>query len=467
MTISNQYIKPSIAIPLGKLACLIGALLSFYTPVSADTVKFDNGDILDGKVQAFEPEKILLQSTMTSDPMQIKCKSVKNIIFSKKEKPQQQQQPKQYTERLTLANNDVIPCHVISMDEKQLHISTRYAGDFSISRTDIRSLQFGTRREGTIFTGHEKPAQWTHMDGEWNLQNGTSHEGIGSLAQKLDLPENVRFQFKLSWKDVPNFAFRFCAENESATTKQDTYELTFNSAGMQIRRYASDNQPAALPAALLLDIKEISPFKVNKKSLDIVIRVNRSDNEGTLYVDSKLIGYWADPLPDSKGSYIVFNNRSEEKENCTISNILVTTLNKTATQRLSDKTSKAITTSDLLIDSEGNNYLGELKSINSSDTNELIITMGVEHTPELLKVPGRRVSILLFAKPDNTSKFPVTTFNASLRDGGQLQLNNPRLVEQGLEMIHPILGPCSLTRESIAQITISREHPEKKPSTTP
>ena len=76
------------------------------------------------------------------------------------------------------------------------------------------------------------------------MTDDQAYEGKGHLAQQLTLPDKVRYQYDLSWQSTPNFAFRFFAENNSAASKQNAYELIFNSQGMEIRRYPDNTQSA-------------------------------------------------------------------------------------------------------------------------------------------------------------------------------------------------------------------------------
>ena len=105
------------------------------------------------------------------------------------------------------------------------------------------------------------------------MTDDQAYEGKGHLAQQLTLPDKVRYQYDLSWQSTPNFAFRFFAENNSAASKQNAYELIFNSKGMEIRRYPDNTQIA-------LDIISLSPAdiqqgqkqkkSINKKSINMI-----------------------------------------------------------------------------------------------------------------------------------------------------------------------------------------------------
>lgn len=446
MTTSNTYPNrisgKSIICSLAATAC---ALTSSITDAAGDTVELSNGDTLTGIIQSLDQGIVRLRSPLAYAPLEIKSGAISRMAFSEDAKGNPA-----HTERLTLSNNDVIPCKVLSMDKEQLHISTWYAGKFSIPRTNILALQFGLTQEKTVFAGKNDPSKWSKRDGSWSF-SGTTYtaSGTGTLAQKLDMPENVRINFDFAWKESPNFAFRFCGENDSPTTKQDTYELLFNSAGMQIRRYENSKQPAAPIANIAIKPSSIANHKVN-----IDLRVNRAEGLVSLYVDSKLIGTWPDPFTTSKGNHIIFNNRTTRKTSCIISNIKVTGLNDGSLPRHREKT--AIVESDVLIDSEGEKISGSLTSISADDTNKRTITLDVKHSTTPLRVPDRRISALLFAQGEDVPVFPKSTFSAMLDGGGKIQLENPKLIDGQLMSIHPILGPCTLSPKVLSHITQSK-----------
>jgi hypothetical protein len=446
MTTSNTYPNrisgKSIVCSLAAIAC---ALTSSISDATGDTVELSNGDTLTGTIQSLDEGLVILRSPIAYAPLKIKAAAISRMDFSEEAKGNPA-----HTERLTLSNNDVIPCKLLSMDEKQLHISTWYAGKFSIPRTNIRGLQFGLTQEKIVFIGKDDPSKWSTRDGAWSF-SGTTYtaSGTGTLAQKLDMPENVRINFDFAWKESPNFAFRFCAEKDSPTTKQDTYEFLFNSAGMQIRRYENSKQPAAPIANIAIKPSSIADHKVN-----IDLRVNRTEGLVSLYVDDKLIGTWPDPFTTSKGNYIIFNNRTSLKTSCLVSNITVTGLNDGSLPRHREKT--AIVQTDVLIDSEGEKISGSLTSISAGDTNKRTIILDVKHSPNPLRVPDRRISALLFAQTGDAPVFPKSTFTAILDGDGQIQLENPKLIDGELTIIHPILGPCTLSPKVLSYITQSK-----------
>ena len=428
-----------------KITCLLGAFISCAPWAQAETIELVNGDTLSGEVRSLTKETLTLVSPVSYQPLKINSEVVKSIFFTK-----DQAEKATHGERLTLSNGDVIPCQVLSLDDNQLKISTWYAGDFVIPRKQIESLQFGIRDQKIIYRGIDAVNDWSTHDGRWSKSGNTyTCQGSGTLARKLELPENLRISFVLAWKGSPNFAFRFCGESDSATTKQDTYEFLFNSAGMQIRRYEDNNQPGAPLANIPL-----KPLAFSGRKANIDLHINRKEGIVSLFIDNNQIGSWPDPFKTSHGNYIIFNNRSS-KNQLSFTDITVTGINDGTLPRHREAIKKA--QSDVMIDSTGEKLSGNILRINQGESNKRSVHMKLKFDSKAITIPDRRVSSLFFSQPEQTVKSPKASFIAMLVLNGQLQLSNPRFLDGAIEAKHPILGSCKIDAKALIQL--------KKPTT--
>ncbi len=432
-----------------KTSALITASFILSALTHADTVVLLNGDLITGTITAMSEEDTTLESTVSASPLHIKSSRIKQIKFTN-----DQNNIKHHAEVLTLSNGDIIPCHVISMDEQAIKISTWYAGEFTIARENIQSLRFGLSDERNIYTGGDELSNWDTNKGVWKHRKGTySSRKSGVLARKLNMPENIRIRFTLAWQDLPNFAFRFCAESNSATRKQDTYELVFNTSGMQIRRYQDTQHSAPLAN---IDIK---PYKLDAKKIHIDLRLNRTKGTLTLYLDQKNIGTWHDVFEAAEGNHIIFNNRSNNNHSCNISAIQVSDWNDGAPSR--HFTRIGPTKIDVIIDNEGDKISGEISRILSSSDKERTIEFNSNHSAKPFMIPDRRVSILYFAEPENAIEFPQPVFTATLKGYGRIQLGKLKLENNKIITHHPILGLFTLDHTIISNIRQSKNSAKK------
>lgn len=442
MTNPKTFLKTLLSHAASHAGALACALALIPQTTHSDVLKLNNGDTLTGTINSLDDTTVSLASPMVVTPLEITSASVSRITF-----PSQTKDTPFHTERITLTNGDTLPCEIISMDAKTLNIATWYAGNFSIPRTQLKTLQFGITKEKNLYTGNDAPSKWEKKEGLWSLSGTNTYRsrGIGALARKLDLAKNVRFNFDLAWKDTPKFAFRFCAENDSHNTKQNTYEFLFNSAGMQISRYPSSTEPVA-PLANI----PIKPNSISDKSVNIDIRVNRTDGMISLSVDGETIGTWPDDSPPADGSYIVLANNSSSKNYTSVKNLRVFSMSDGSMPRHREKL--ANTKTDVLVDSEGEKISGNLASITTTETNKRVITLSRKHTPDLLRVPDHRISTLLFATPEQSPDHPQAAFSAILDADGSISLNNPQFLNGKITCQHPILGPCTIDIKSLAHI---------------
>lgn len=426
-------------------SCLLGALAASGSSASADVIELSNGDLLTGTISALDKHSATIRSSVSTAPLEVRAAAVKRMTFSGAEK-----KARDHSERVTLVNGDVLPCQVISMDRAALRISTWYAGDFTIPRKDIRSLRFGLSPERTIYTGDDAPSAWDTKQGNWVYSKGTyTSKSTGVLARKVAMPENVRIRFNFAWQDTPNFVFRFCAESDTATTKQDCYELTYNSAGMQISRYQGRSQHA--PIANI----GLKPHEVEDKKINIDIRVNRRLGTLTLYLDGKKIDTWPDTFDTAGGNFLVFNNRARNDNACIISGLTVGDWSAGSAERHRAKVAQS--KMDVLIDSEGENISGSIGGISPGKADKRVIRFDVKHSDKPLLVPDRRVSILYFGHSSAPEDHDKPVFTAHLRGHGALQLDQPQLKDGKIITRHPILGPCTLDPSVVANIAQTAE----------
>jgi hypothetical protein len=457
MTTSSHRIKP-----LKPLLAAIGFILCI-SPAAGDSLETHHGNTITGEVQSFDPGGITIQSPLSLRAITVKATSLKHLAVSASNKLSPT-----HPEILTLTNGDQLPCKIISSERNNINISTWYAGDMSIDRAKVASIRFGITSENIIFTGNQPLKEWTHVSGNWTpntLSNNYQLEGTGHLAQLLDLPDKARYHYDLHWKNTPNFAFRFFAENNSATSKQNAYELILNSEGLEIRRHLMDEDRTVRIASL--DTPEIKELQKENTSLSIDLKVDKGEGLISLYLDSSFVGTWHDPHGPLDGNYVIFNNRSQQTENCIIENIFIASLGGDIQPRFYDPQAKSSDT-DVVTDSEGENILGEFLSIETRDTEDKklrLIVIESSESKSLIRIPEHRVSQLLFKKKKAQNPPTKSAYILALRNDGEIQINQPKISDEEITALHPILGPLQISRSALLSITSSANtSPDRKPT---
>jgi len=419
----------------------------------ADVIQMDHGDQLTGIIKSLNEKEVSLLSQLSPTLLKVKSKSIQQITFDPQPQP-----ATTHTELVTLSNGDILPCEVVSLDSQTLNITTWYAGNFSIPRHHVQTLQFGISQDQVIYQGTDAPSEWSTNEGQWTLtEDGYSSEGPATLARKLDLQNHLHINFDLAWKDSPEIVFRFFAENAEAKKNQDCYEFAFNSAGMQIRRFLKKQRATPITSI------DLQPHTINNQKINVDLRINRTSGKITLSLDGVERGSWIDSLEAVKGNYIIINNRNTRGKGCSLDNLRITQWTEGAQPRYQEKINQE--TLDILIDSEGEKISGDIVGIHTNDTGKRKINLKVKYTPKPLIVPAHRISSLIFAKKTSQKDPPVDQphpepyFSAQIMGGGTLHLANPKLNQQHITTTHPILGNCTINTTVISRILYHKVQP--------
>jgi len=413
----------------------------------------DHGDRLTGTVKSLNEKNVTLSSPLASNPLVVKSNNIQSISLTTPSTTP----PQQHKELITLSNGDALPCHIVSLNKETLKISTQYAGSFDIPRQNIQSLQFGIIPDKTIYLGTDPPEKWDSLLGQWQMtENGYLCEGSGTLARKLALPDNLRINFNLTWKNTPNIAFRFFASNKEGKKNQNCYEFAFNSNGIQIRRFFGKQAPTPITS---LNFK---PYTIDTQKINIDLRINRTSGKITLSLDGLERGTWIDPLESTKGNYIIISNRATRGESCQLGNLKIT---QWMEESRPDCPKKLIQEKvDILIDSEGEKLSGNIVSIQTTPSGKRAVKLKVKYAQKPITIPSHRISCLILAK-DAKTQIPTpqnSYFSALFRNGSSLLLQNPQLQKDKITLTHPILGKCTLNTSVIDQIIYHKTDPKKE-----
>jgi len=425
----------------------------------ADVIRMSHGDRLTGTIQSLSEQKVTLASPLTPTPLEVKPDSVQKITFDN-----HSELNNTHTELLTLSNGDTLPCSVISLDSQTLNISTWYAGPFSIPRTDIKILQFGISPDKPIYLGMDPPSEWDTHKGGWSFTNGGYIcDGAGTLARKLDFPNNLRINFDLTWENTPNLAVRFLAANDSGKNTQDCYEFTFSSYGIKIQRLFKKQKPTPITSI------DLVPHTIISQKINIDLKINRDSGQITLALDGVECGTWIDSLETLKGNHIVINTRNSRGKSCNLANLKISEWMKGQRSRPLERLNQEKV--DILLDSEGEKISGHISSIQNNQSEERVIKLKVKYSKDPILVPDHRLCTLIFSKQSKTSdkiKTPKKSyFSAQFVGGGTLQLTTPKLDQDKITTTHPILGNCTLNTSVISHILYHQVTPPQPKEPTP
>jgi hypothetical protein len=442
------------------------ALLVGMAPLQllADDLILEGKERLSGKVRAINPDgTVVLDTPLAPEAVELKGDSVKKVEFSVKPEP-----PAATSCQVTLANGDVLPAVVGSIDDKNVTLTSSVAGPLVIPRAMVSALRIGANHPNVIFAGPDGLGGWTRDKAtaeQWSFDKGALRvQGSGSIGRTVELPQDFIVRFKLAWTNNPNFRFFFAgpaaAEGGGAV---DQYFFQFNPAGIEIKREASSGRRYPPSIAQLSRLPQQFPGK----RLTVEIRVDRSGRMLYLFLNDEPEGQRAfkDPLPKAPvGNRIAFESMADEGSDLSISDIQVSDWNLKNDRRPADD--RGDKTKDALIGVEAERFSGNLMATKPSPEGLLYVFKSA-FQENAIEVPEAAVATLYFAEPEGEQAAAVPSpFSLQFQGGGSLRVSACSFSESEVAATHPLLGPLKLQRDRVTAFERipSKPQVEKKES---
>ncbi len=430
-----------LAMTAMALACLAGVAAP---PLAADELLLEGSERLSGCVRAINADgSVLLETPLSPDPVPLKPNSIRKVVFS-----DHSTKPDAATCGVTLVNGDVLPGDVEAADEQNLTLNSSIAGHFVIPRAQIHSLQLGVHQEKSIYAGPDGLNGWSREPAtseHWSFSDGSFHvRGSGRISRQLDLPQQFVFRFKLSWVSEPNIKVYFAAAPGTGETPLDRYYLTFNSAGIEIKREASSGKRYTTITTLARP-----PKLYPGKHVTIEIRVDRVGRNLQLYLNDEPEGPFKDPLdkaPDANG--VIIESMIDEASSLQFSNIEVLDWNLKGERRRSED--RGDVTKDVLIGSKSERFSGKLVEVKKGPEGLLYVFKSA-FQDEAIEVPEAEISTVFFVvgKKDAPADAAKDPFILQLRGGGSLHVSACAFAGEQVEATHQSLGKLTLQRDGI------------------
>jgi len=444
---------------LAAAACALACLAGFAAPpLAADELLLEGAERLSGCVRAINANgSVVLETPLSPEPVPLKPNSVKKVLFS-----DHAAKPDPATCGVTLVNGDILPGNVEAVDDKNLTLNSSIAGHFVIPRALIHSLQLGVHQENSIYAGPDGLNGWSREPAtadHWSFSDEAFHvRGAGRISREFDLPQQFIVRFKLSWVNEPNIKVYFAAAPGTGETALDRYYLTFNAAGIEIKREASVGRRYSTIATL-----NRLPKQYPGKHVTIEIRVDRLGRNLQLLLNDEPEGPFKDPLgkaPDANG--VILESMIDESAALQFSNIEVLDWNLKGERRRTED--RGDVTKDVLIGSKSERFSGRLVEAKKGPDGLLYVFKSA-FQDDAIEVPEAEISTLFFVgKKDSPSDAAKDPFILQLRGGGSLHVSACAFAGEQVEATHPLLGQLTLKREGIASFervsTKSKEAPK-------
>lgn len=428
--------------PLGAaIACVLAAAVPL--PGLSDEIFLEGAGHLTGSVHSISDDgSVLLETPLAPAAIPLVGTSVNKVVFSTPAK-----KPEAATFGVTLANGDVLPGAVESLDGKHLTMVSSIAGRVVIPRDLLQSLQLGVQQPNLIYAGPDGWNGWTRDTAStelWALKDGAFHvSGKGKISRDVEVPPQFIVRFKMTWERNPNIKFYFASPSGTDEQAVDRYYLLFNDKGIQITRESSTGRHFTP----LVNIARL-PQQYPDKQLTIEIRVDRPGRTLHLFLNDEP----ENPCKDSAtkapaAGGIGFECAVEGESNVQISKVEVLDWNPKGERRRAEVRGDA--TKDALIGIKSERFSGSLLEVKKGPEGMLyVFKSSFQENP--LEVPESEVSTIFLVgkKPPATDvgKFPCIL---QLRDGGALHVSSCTVSPDQVLATHPLLGKLTLQRTGV------------------
>lgn len=422
---------------LGTLAC--------HALVTADEVRLNDGSSITGEVLGLDAGSSLkIAAEISPEPLSLKADQISRVSFSHKGDTT----PKRDA-TLMLVNGDRLPCDVLGISEEQVHLITDTAGNLTVDRNIVSSIELGMSPRRLIYKGPTGIEDWKVSEG-WQFEDGSFvSDDEGSISASFDeLPESFSLSFTLEWFNRPNFQVYFCSEHdEGGGGKHNRYYLQFNQAGFELKR-----QIAGEPPYQSLGVIERLPKSFNEPKVEVELRVDRRSRLIVVYLDGQLQGSYGDPLKSPPGgNKVIFHSNLKEEEGHEVSSIQLKEWDSTGDRHRSEDRGEG--DGDALIDYEGQRFSGRLlKTANKDDAS--VVLFQSPHFPKALEIPIDRVSTIFLARPSES--LDQTSLVLNLSGEGVLSASDCRFESDQVKLEHPLLGAIQIDRKSVRSM-VNRE----------
>lgn len=422
------------------------ALLLCYSLgfVQADEIAFETVGRVTGTVESVnEANEISLRSALSPDPLIIDGKRLSSILFDKNDK-----KTPPAPNLIYLKNGEIIPADLNSLDADRLDFKTQWSNSLQVARKEIDSLHFGTTENQLLYRG-PNDKEW-QLGNTWKFDKALVSAGYGSVSRKFDsFPERYIIQFHCEWTGNAGLQCFFGGSTANVNENTDCYMLTFNNAGLELKRRSTQGNKYTS----LAGFTDFTPNDIPDNSIEVEIRVDNNSRLLQLRVNDKALrNNIVDPTETGAmptGSYLHFISTTAAKDMHTITNIRLSTWGSAGGE--AQQESRTDNKKDILFDFESNRSTGVLKSI--SPGKDPMILFENPHDPNPQPLPASKVAVIYFSGEAGEQK--PSDYVLQFLGAGRLNINQFTVNNGILSTKHPLLGDIQIPTAMILEISRS------------
>ena len=318
-------------------------------------------------------------------------------------------------------HQDTLRGRLVSLDEKTITLDTWYAGQLTLKRSLVQSLNIFSQSP-SFYSGPNGPKGWVCANGpvkdHWTFRNNsmTSKQTTSGIARKVQIPERAKINVTVRWKSSPYFRINFLSTNAKDNYPDNGYSLNVQQSRITLYRNTPQQRNTDIFNTRIDNMREI-------EESTLTIYFDRSeDGTSAVYLDEKRIGTWTD-IDDTQfqGEWLQFvPNRNNPIK---ISNISINQWNGTLPISPDDE----VTPSEAALDqpklegqeirlANGDIVIGNIQTI-EKDLVHLKTSFGD------VKVPLRRMRNVVLPKDEDEDLMLPNDIRAWFHEGGYVTID--------------------------------------------
>ncbi len=269
-----------------------------------DMLTFINADVLHGQAVSVSGEHGLVWSHPdVEQTIAFKLTNLSKLKYADGPKPDVQPAVEQKFDRIQLTNGDELPGAIVTLDNENLVLRTRYGGDLRIRRTMIDCLRPGSKSGAAIYEGPGED-DWennrSHGKG-WSFRNGAyyANGSSGVIGKNFELPDLSNIEFDLQWKGHPNLYVYFYTDNPQ-NPGGNSYQFRVSGDYLTLQRYSAN-----------MGSRDMGNFNMNQLTArgkaHFSLRTDKEEKKIALFIDGSLAKQWEDNAEFAgKGKGVLF-----------------------------------------------------------------------------------------------------------------------------------------------------------------
>lgn len=427
----------------------------------ADEVNLDGGRRVTGTIAAIQADgTTTLQSPIAAQPLRLRGDAVRSVTLT----PPAARPPGTRPHALILRNDDVIPCEVAAMDDTKVSIHSAALGDLAVPREAIRAIRFGLHSSKVVLDPADAFKNWAASEAWKITPDSATSSAVGNTSlAKLKLPQRFILRCRIEWQGYPNLRLHFADNRLEASGQADRYFLTFNQAGLELKRQCSSGRAYHSLAVIPKTPDTFVGSPSSTPGFDLEIRVDRPARTLQLSINGELQDTYTDPAdaaPADNGLMLLSSSTGNNRN--IVRNLSVIEWSPGNESPAADI--PAAGDADMIsVLNAPDTMSGVAQSIRVEDGKPAVVFQS-PHSDQPIVVTN--TALLTFRKPAAQDQAAGGPLAIELAGNGKLTTRSCTLDPDTISADHPLLGTLKLQRAEIRTISRATQQPAA-PDTNP